>query len=87
MRKSKWFLLGEPADLPLEAIGLGQAVQRVLYLISLLPFVGFVIGGNYAMRRNAATRQLGRRLLRFTLLLHSFYMLCLCPAALLLAAR
>jgi hypothetical protein len=54
-------------------------------LISLLPFVGLVIGLNYAFRRNAATRVLGWRLLFFALALHALYFFCVCPAALIWA--
>ncbi len=72
-------------DLPLDAIGLGSRVRLILYGISLLPLVGLVIGGNYSFRKNAATRQFGRRLFLYAVLLHGFYLACLCPAALALA--
>lgn len=86
MRKPR-FYLDHPDDLPLDAIGLSGGIRFVLYLVSLLPFVGFVIGGNYSLRKNAATRQLGRRLLLYAFVLHGFYLTCLCPAALALALR
>ncbi|NJL94018.1 MAG: hypothetical protein HC915_09945 [Anaerolineae bacterium] len=67
-------------DKALNEIGLGGAVPAALVLMSLLPITGLVIGANYALRRNTATRQLGRRLLRFAAALHVFYLLCVCPA-------
>lgn len=70
-----------PNDYPLAEIGLGGIVPPILYGISTLPFVGLVIGGTYALRRNTATRQLGRRLLLYAILLHLAYLLCVCPAA------
>ena len=70
------------SDLGLDDIGLGRTIRVVLYAVSLLPFVGIVIGGSYAARRNAATRQFGRRLLMYSLALHGFYTVCLCPASL-----
>lgn len=66
-------------DLQLDEIGLGKPVRTILYVVSLLPFVGLVIGINYAFRRNAATRKLGWRLFYFALALHIFYVLCVCP--------
>lgn len=67
-------------DLPLEAIGLSKRARTALFLMALLPFVGFVIGVNYSFRRNAATRQLGRRLVGFAIVIHSIYAFCVCPA-------
>lgn len=67
-------------DLDLDQIGLGKPVRTILYAISVLPFVGLVIGINYAFRRNAATRKLGWRLFYFALALHVFYTVCICPA-------
>ncbi|MBZ0306440.1 MAG: hypothetical protein K8I82_10265 [Anaerolineae bacterium] len=72
-------------DLPLDAVGLGSGVRFILYGVSLLPLVGLVIGGNYSFRKNAATRQFGRRLFLYAVLLHGFYLMCLCPAAMALA--
>lgn len=66
----------------LRDVGLGAVAQTIIYLISLLPFVGLVIGANYALRRHTATRLFGRRLLRLAVLLHLIYGLCLCPASL-----
>jgi hypothetical protein len=62
-------------------IGLGNTPQTVIFLISLLPLVGLVIGASYSARRNAATRQFGRRLLLFAMALHVFYLACICPAS------
>lgn len=78
-------ILGNSNSLPLEAIGLGKTAQLIIYAISLLPFVGFVIGSNYSLRYNAATRQFGRRLLMMSVAVHAFYFLCLCPTALALS--
>ncbi|MFP4321975.1 MAG: hypothetical protein ACLFTK_05925 [Anaerolineales bacterium] len=66
-------------DRPLHEIGLGNIAQAGLYFISLLPFVGIIIGASYTARRNAATRRLGWRLLTFALVLHGVYTLCICP--------
>jgi len=66
-------------DLSLEAIGLNKRARTALFLITLLPFVGFVIGINYSFRRNAATRQLGRRLVGFAIVIHGIYAFCICP--------
>jgi hypothetical protein len=79
--------LGEPTDLPLEAIGLGRPTQISLFVLSSLPFVGFVIGLNYAARKNSATRQLGRRIIYYTLALHVFFTVCVCPGLLYLTLR
>jgi hypothetical protein len=65
----------------LDEIGLGRQARTLIYGISLLPFVGLVIGVSYAARRNAATRRFGRRLLSFAFALHGIYLFCLCPAA------
>lgn len=69
-------------DLPLEEIGLGKSVQSTLFALSFLPLVGLVIGSSYAIRRNTATRQFGRKLLGYSLILHVFYGGCVCPALL-----
>lgn len=73
------------ANLSLEEVGLGKSTQTLFYSLSLLPLVGLVIGVSYAVRRNAATRQFGRRLMIFSVGLHIFYAVCLCPAALIIA--
>lgn len=73
--------MSNPQEWSLEEIGLGAGVRSVIYAISLLPFVGLVIGMNYSVRRNTATRVFGRRLLSFAIMLHVFYTLCVCPAA------
>ena len=65
----------------LEEIGLGATARSVIYAISTLPLVGFVIGGNYMMRRNLETRRFGRRLLRFAIGVHVVYTFCVCPVA------
>jgi|GEM_PF-6159777 len=71
---------------PLEEIGLGRGTQSVLYALSFFPFVGLVIGGSYWMRKSIATRQLGRQLFMFTLVLHTLYLFCVCPALIAFAA-
>lgn len=68
-------------DRSLDAIGLGATTRSVIYAISTLPLVGFVIGGNYAMRRNLETRRFGRRLLIFAVGVHAIYTFCICPVA------
>jgi hypothetical protein len=70
---------------PLDEIGLGHTPRRVIYLISVLPIVGLVIGLSYATRRNAATRSYGRGLLWYAILLHLVYLFCLCPMLLIWA--
>jgi hypothetical protein len=75
------------ADLSLDEIGLGSTPRSVIYAISILPLVGFVIGANYAVRRNTATRRFGRRLLRYAVAVHVFYTLCVCPAVTIVALR
>lgn len=69
----------EREHLSAKEIGLGPGVQAVLFLISIFPFVGIVIGANYMVRDNAATRQLGQRLLMFASGIHFFYLCILCP--------
>jgi hypothetical protein len=73
-------------DRPLEEIGLGPQAQSVLFALALLPLVGLVIGTSYAVRRNAATRQFGRKLLGYSLVLNAFFACCITPALLLWAA-
>lgn len=68
-------------DWSLEEVGLGRTARFVIYAISVLPFVGFVIGLNYSFRKNTATRALGRRLISWAMALHVFYTFCICPAA------
>jgi hypothetical protein len=68
-------------DRSLEEIGLGSSARSVIYAISALPFVGFVIGGNYMMRRSTETRRLGRRLMIYAVGVHLVYTFCVCPVA------
>jgi hypothetical protein len=65
----------------LDEIGLGWQARLLIYGISLLPFVGLVIGLSYAARRNAPTRRFGRQLLAFAFALHGAYLFCFCPTA------
>ena len=68
-------------DRSLDDIGLGGAARSAIYAISTLPFVGFVIGSNYSVRRNQETRRFGRRLLIFAVGVHLVYTFCICPVA------
>lgn len=68
-------------DRPLYEIGLGTPQRAVIYAISFLPLVGLVIGASYWSRRNHATRQFGRQLFMFALLLHVLYTFLLCTFA------
>jgi hypothetical protein len=75
------------ATLSLAEIGLGRPAQAILYLISCLPLVGFIIGSSYTLRQNHHTRNLGFRLLLWASLIHAAYVVCGCPLALYLAAQ
>lgn len=63
----------------LEAVGLGRLPQTLIFLVSWLPLVGVVIGVSYTIRKNSPTRAFGRRLLGFSLLVHTVYGCCICP--------
>lgn len=70
----------------LSEVGLGRRVQLILYGLTLLPFIGFIIGTSYSARRHKATRVLGWRLLYLTMFWHSLYLAALCMAVIVVLA-
>lgn len=63
----------------LPQIGLGGIVPFLLFIMSLFPFVGLVIGGYYSDQPHYAARSFGRMLLAFSILLHFLYFCVICP--------
>ena len=67
-------------DLSLHQVGLGPPIQIFLFVLSLFPFAGMVIGAYYANNEHHfGTRSLGRMLLAFSLFLNFVYFCVLCP--------
>ena len=60
-------------------MGIPGPAQAILLFISLFPFAGLLIGGYYAAQGHQATRQFGRMILSFAIILHTIYLCVICP--------
>lgn len=69
-------------QLTLGQVGLTQTAVLFIGIISLLPFVGLLIGGYYSNQTHHETRSFGRALFAFAIVLHFIYGCLICPALL-----
>lgn len=69
--------------LTLGEVGLGFPIQVFLFVLTLFPLVGIVIGSYYATNEtHYGIRSVGRMILAFSFVLHFIYLCVACPLAL-----
>ena len=73
--------------LTMSEVGLTHFAVAIIGLISLLPFVGLIVGGYYSAQSHYQTRSFGRLLFSFAIILHFIYGCFLCPALLYFSTR
>lgn len=68
--------------LSIDQVGMTMPARWVIFLLSLLPLVGLIMGGYYSAQAHRQTRAFGRTVMGFSFILHIVYACFVCPALL-----